>query len=93
MKKTLFTVKILSVLTWSAVIIPAVMLLKECIYSFINGTTRGFNSDQMLYGFSAFTDTFMFYFCFFFPLFFLWGCMVILSVSFTIASIVIKKHL
>lgn len=73
------------------VMIPAVLLIKECVYSAVHGTIHGFNGEEMLYGFSAFIDTFTFYLCFFFPLFFLWGCLLIAAVSLTIAAVVVFK--
>lgn len=88
--KILFT--LLSVIAWIAVAVPAVLLLKECIYSAVHGTIHGFNGDEMLYGFSAFIDTFTFYLCFLFPLFFLWGCLLIAAVALTIAAVVVFKE-
>lgn len=93
MKETVLVLAIFSVLSWLSVIIPAGFLMNECIYSWIHGTVHGFNGDEFLYGFSAFLDTLMFYFCFFFPLFFLWGCLLITAVSLTIASVITKKQL
>lgn len=81
----------LAIAVWSAVIVPALLLINECIYSAVNGTTHGFNGDEMLYGLSAFIDTFTFYLCFFFPLFFVWGCLLITAISLTIAAVVVSK--
>lgn len=81
----------LAVFSWITVIIPAVLLLRECMYSFIHGTTHGFNSNEILYGFGAFADTFMFYLCFFLPLFILWCGLFVLSVSLTVAVAAAKK--
>lgn len=80
-----------SVIAWIAVAVPALMLFKDCIYSYNHGTTHGFNSDEMLYGFSAFADTFMFYLCFLFPLFVLWGVLLIAAVTLTVITVVVSK--
>lgn len=64
MKKAFFVLTIFSVLFLLAVIIPAGFLMNECIYSWIHGTVHGFNGDEILYGFSAFLDTFMFFLSF-----------------------------
>lgn len=88
-RKILLTLS--SVIAWIAVAVPAVMLFMDCMYSYTHGTTHGFNGDEMLYGFSAFADTFMFYLCFLFPLFVLWGVLLIAAVSLTIITAVVFK--
>lgn len=86
-KKRMLTV--FTVLAWLTVIIPLLMLFRECLDSFLFGTYHGFNTDEYIYGMSAAADTFLLFLWIFFPLFILWGIMLIVAVVMTV--VVIKR--
>lgn len=86
-KKKMLTV--FTVLAWLTVIIPALMLFKECLDSFLFGTYHGFNTGVYLYGMPAAVDTFLVFLWVFFPFFILWGTMLIVAVVMTAVNI---KH-
>lgn len=85
--KVIFT--ILTVLSWIAVMIPAVNVLKECMDSFINGTVHGFHGEEVFYGFPAFMDTFLMLAAFLLPFFILWGVMLVVAIILTIITIIL----
>ena len=77
-----------TIILWIVVMIPAILLLGECLSNSINGTYHGFTGEELLYGIPAFFDTLFFYFTFFIPLFILWFFIFTVAVSLTITTIV-----
>lgn len=61
-------------------LIPAVFILKECIHSYINGTTHGFNSDKHIFGIPAVLSTLAFTVAFFYPLYLLWFIILVITI-------------
>lgn len=79
---------ITSIFTWIMTIIPATMLISECIDSYINGTYHGFNSEGLIFGIQAFLDTFCLYIFLYFPLVILWLIIFIATVVITTVTII-----
>lgn len=83
---------ITTILSWVIVIIPAILLLNQCINSYINGTTHGFNSEEYLYGIPAFFDTFSAIVLFLSPLVILWFILFIFAIIITIVTIMCYRE-
>ncbi len=85
---------IITILAWVLTIIPILFVVKECMNSYINGTTHGFHGTDLFYGLPAFLDTLGEITLLIFPLLFLLWCIVfIIAIILTIFSIIsIKKY-
>lgn len=77
-KKTILTVFIIFLCIIEMII--TVFLLKDCIHSYINGTTHGFHSDKRIFGILAFLDTLVLEFMFFYPLYFIWLIIFVITI-------------
>lgn len=88
MKKKII-ITITTILIWIVVIIPAMLLLNECIDSYFNGTYHGFAGEELLYGIPAFLDTLGFYVLFFFPVSILWFIIFMIAIALTVVTIIV----
>lgn len=87
-KKLIFL--IFTIIMWILVIIPAIFIFSECMYSYENGINIALEGTELVYGISAFASALSLYIAFGFPLFIMWILLFIATIIITI--FMIKKY-
>ncbi len=78
---------IISIILWTLVIIPTILVCNKCIDSYTNGVLE----EELVYGMVAFKSTLSLYIAFNFPLFITWIAILVISVILSLYLIVKYK--
>lgn len=84
---------IITIIMWTLVIIPTILLCNECIDSYTNGVNIALEGIEIIYGMSAFKSTLSLYISFYFPLFITWISILVISVILSLYLIVKYRKL
>ncbi len=72
-------------------IITIILLVKESIYSYRNGTNIALEGIEMVYGIKAMFSILSLYIAFYFPLFIIWILLLIITIVLTIVTVIKYK--
>lgn len=74
------TILIVTIILWTLVIVPTILVCNECIDSYTNGENIALEGIELVYGMAAFKSTLSLYIAFYFPLFITWIATLVISV-------------